>query len=309
MEIKRVSIDEYEVAMPHYPHIFNSPAFARANAHKASSLHCLLFMDGGRARMGIIMGERGEKLLSPFSAPFGGLSYAHDQRAELVAEAYSLLVDYSRHLSLSVEITLPPAFYDDSMNAKQVIALCSLGMPNKTQLNASFPTELFVDYERCLPRTGRKNLNQARKAGFEFMVVNPSDKAAAYRAYQVIADNRAEHGYPLSMSWEDILRTMNVIDADFFLLTKDSEDVASAMVFHVSSDIVQVIYWGDRSAWSHLRSMNILAFHVFEYYAKTGISIVDVGPCASSDGSVNYGLATFKETVGCRLIPRFTFYQ
>lgn len=321
MEIKRVSLDDYEAIMTHHPHIFNTVAFARVNASKVSSLHCLLFMDGDKARMGIIMGERDSKLLSPFSAPFGGFSYPDNQRTEFVFEACSLLASYVSRLDMRAEITLPPGFYDDSMMAKQLAALSSVGSISASCINAFFNTQRFCLYEKQLMHSAQKNLKRAMRANFEFSVAGHDSismgqhssadmdtyMAMAKRAYGVIAANRTEHGYSLSMSWEDIIATLNVIDADFFLLAKDGEDVASAIVFHVADNVVQVIYWGDRSQWAHLRSMNILAHHVFEYYSCKGIDFVDVGPCASSDGSTNYGLATFKETVGCLLTPRFSF--
>ena len=307
MEIKRVSLDEYEDFIPHHPHIYNSAAFACVNANKASSLHCLLFMDGSKARMGIIMGERDAKLCSPFSAPFGGFSYHDNQRTEFVFEACSLLASYVGNTDLRAEITLPPEFYDKNMMTKQVAALASIGSISASCINAYFHTQRYGGYEQMLTHSAIKNLKRGMKAGFEFVATTHDNLEIAKRAYDVIAANRAEHGYPLSMSWEDIMVTINVIDADFFLLTKDGEDVASAVVFHVADNIVQVIYWGDRSQWSHLRSMNILAHHIFEFYSNKGIDFVDVGPCASDDGNINYGLTTFKETVGCMLTPRFSF--
>ena len=52
--------------------------------------------------------------------------------------------------------------------------------------------------------------------------------------------------------------------------------------------------------------MNFLSYKVFEFYSQLGKKNVDLG--ISTVNSVpNYGLCEFKEGIGCRIDPKFTF--
>lgn len=52
------------------------------------------------------------------------------------------------------------------------------------------------------------------------------------RAYEVIRRNREERGFPLRMTLEQVWQTVsNVVQADFFVLEHEGEDVAAAQVF------------------------------------------------------------------------------
>ena len=52
--------------------------------------------------------------------------------------------------------------------------------------------------------------------------------------------------------------------------------------------------------------MNFLAYHVFNFYKKNGIKVIDIGP--STENSIpNHGLCEFKESIGCDISPKHSF--
>ena len=67
------------------------------------------------------------------------------------------------------------------------------------------------------------------------------------------------------MTFEQVRKTAEIIDADFFLLKKDELNVAAAQIFHVAEGIVQVIYWGDIPDFGNHKPMNYLAYYIFLY--------------------------------------------
>lgn len=69
MIIRETTADTYAATIQRHPHIYNTPQFASLNAWKADNVVYLLFEDNGKTRFGMILGERGGKLLSPFSSP------------------------------------------------------------------------------------------------------------------------------------------------------------------------------------------------------------------------------------------------
>ena len=96
-----------------------------------------------------------------------------------------------------------------------------------------------------------------------------------------------------------------IIPADFFLITYKNIDIAAAQIFLSSTDICQLIYWGDLRDFAHLRPMNFLAYNIFKYYSMQNIGILDLGPSTES-GVPNYGLCSFKESIGCRSSLKLT---
>ena len=142
------------------------------------------------------------------------------------------------------------------------------------------------------------------KNDFIFKHIPSTDLEGVKSAYEVIRLNREEHGYNLRMSLGDVMSTINVVPADFFLLSYNGVDVASAMVYRLAPKICQVIYWGNIGAYSNLRPMNVLAYRLFEYYSKLDIDIIDIGP-SSIDGVPDYGLLEFKESIGCSVCSKY----
>lgn len=306
MTISEVTSERYVEAISRHPHIFNTPPFVALNAHKVEAVRYLLFEDGAKVRLALVLGERDGRLLSPFSAPFGGLSANKEQRLETVNEAVELLVLYARQQHKDIRIVLPPQFYEPNLIGYSINALSRMATLSYIDLDYYFTLSRATNYEACLERNARKNLHRALTVGFEFIAIQPTDVNLIRRAYNVIKANRAEHDYRLSMTWQDVADTIRIVRADFFLLCHEGIDVAAAQIFHVADGIAQVIYWGDLRAYSHLRPMNYLAYRIFEHYRREGLRLLDIGP-STQDGEPNYGLCEFKSGIGCDVMPKFVF--
>lgn len=306
MNILSVTKTDFRAMFPAPLHAYNDVAHAALNAHKVERTRYLLFVDEGKTRFGIILGERNGRLLSPFSAPFGGFVQHRPQSLRAMEEAVTALKRYAAELSLGVEITLPPLVYDVAELSKWVNVLSRRAAMATADVNYHYALRLFPRYVETLERRARNKLAQAMSNDFTFITVDSRDSAGAMRAYDVIRRNRAEHSYPLRMTYDEVTATSRVVPTDFFLLCHDGRDVAAAQVFHVADGVVQVIYWGDIGECSHLRTMNMLAFRIFEHYHNAGIRIVDTGT-ASTDGKPNHGLCEFKESIGCTATNKFSF--
>lgn len=298
-------LQQFHLNYPCITHVFNSVEFSSLNEDKCDELRCLEFKDH-KPRMGITLGRRGSLLCSPFSAPFGGFVFAHTETPlEMVDKAVKSLIRYADLHRLSLRITLPPAFYHPQLINKQIFCLTANGFRQiYNDVNFHFELTNFDDYTAILWRNARKNLQRARREPFVFKKAQNQEEIIA--AYNTIQQNRKAKGYPLKMSLQQVLDTINVVPADFFNLSINGANVAAAQVFHVAVGIVQVIYWGDAPGFENYRPMNYLAAKVVEYYKKAGIRIVDVGP-SSQFGVPSIGLCNFKESIGCKVESKFTF--
>ena len=308
MEIIKVTSKEYEQVIGKHIHVFQNVSFNELNRDKCDELLFFLFKEG-KYKLGIILGVKDSSLYSPFSAPFGGFSFlSSNVKLSYIENAIKELKNWAKVNGFSsVNITLPPDIYEPGLVSKQVNCLWREGFEmSEIDLNYALHLNSFDNnYLQNIQYNARKNLKVALKSDLEF--VKCSDPEEKEQAYDVIKKNREQRGFPLRMTWKQVKETTNIIDADFFLLKhEDNIPVASAVVFHVAPEIVQVIYWGDIHEYSHLRTMNMLSFKVFEYYKNKNIKIVDIGP--STENSVpNYGLAEFKESIGCTVSTKFKF--
>lgn len=305
MNIRETTAIEYKETFGKLPHIYNGVEFSELNKYKTERLHYLLFEDT-KVRFGIVLGEEADCLLSPFSAPFGGFTTRKPQNTEFIDEAVRLLKSFGENNHKKIILTLPPSIYEGSQVAQNVNALSRYGNIRFIEINYHFNIERFKNYEDVIERNAKKNLHKALKEDFNFIHIDSDDTEKVARAYDVIKANREEHGYPLRMSIDNVLQTIKIIPADFFILEHSGRDVAAAQVFHIADDICQVIYWGDLRKYSNIRPMNCLSYRIFEYYYKKGLRILDIGP-STEHGAPNYGLCNFKESIGCSASTKFSF--
>lgn len=310
MIIEEVDIIKYKEFIHTPYHIFASADFNDLNKSKADYVYYLLFKDT-KYRLGIIGGVREGIFTSPFSAPFGGFVYIHpDIRIQEIEEAVDCLVQWCNRKNIAqISITLPPYIYAESYISKLTNIFSRKDfLLKKYDLNYHFALSKFDEnYVSNIWRNARKNLNRALSNQLLFSKCEDIDSKK--EAYEVIKKNRDSRGFPLRLTWEQVEETTRIIEADFFLV-KDSfsENIAAAVIFRINETIAQVIYWGDIPEFAHLKTMNFLSYKVFEYYAKTGYSVLDIGP--SSENSIpNYGLCEFKEGIGCNISLKMSYWK
>lgn len=298
MEVLEVTATDYAKAFPKPFHFFNAAGFSELNSYKCERVYFLLCKDS-KIRLGITFGLRNNILCSPFSAPFGGFEPASDDiRLSQLDAALEALQNWAKGKNFGgIKIVPPSFFYQPNFLNKIDNCLFRAGFEKRNiELNYQFPTEkLDEQYESTIWYNARKNLKRALQSGFTFEKLDAADGKIAY---DVIAQNRQERGFPLRMTWEQVSETTAIIPADFFLVKKETENVAAALVFHVADQIVQVIYWGDLPQFSEYKTMNFLSYTIFNYYKAAGFKMIDIGP-STEDSVPNYGLCEFKESIGC----------
>lgn len=308
MEVITVDANSYDETFMRSYHKFNKAVFNSLNSHKCERVIYLLFKDT-KVRAGIIFGVNDGTLLSPFSAPFGGFQYfskditiSQIDNILVAVEGWAVSMKF-----IDLKIILPPVFYNTNFITKLTNSFLRANYQiQNLDINYQFPTAfLDDDYMNKIWHNAKKNLKRSLNYDLNFEKLDPKQGEIAYA---IIAENRKQRGFPLKMSWKDLKVTGELISADFFIVSKDKLPIASAIIFSVAEDIVQVIYWGDLPEYSNFKTMNFLSYHVFKYYKEQGIRYVDIGP--STENTIpNHGLCEFKESIGCELNPKFSFYK
>lgn len=308
MEILEVTPEFFDETFPKPNHIFNSGAFSKLNESRFEKLYYLIFRDT-KIRLGIIFGLRDKVLLSPFSASFGGFEFASaDIKLYQINSALeSLFVWTSSNKFIGIKIILPPFFYKEDFLAKMTNCIYRSGFETKNiELNYHFQTDTLTDnYEQTIWYNAKKNLKKANSFGLLFEKL---EDRQGKKAYDIIAQNRSERGFPLRLTWEQVLGTSRVISMDFFLVKTVKEIVGAAITYQMAPGIVRVIYWGDLPEFSEYKTMNFLSFQLFNYYKEQGIKMIDIGH-STVDSVPNNGLCEFKESIGCSVGLLYEFYK
>ena len=309
MEVIETDCNGYREIFSSTYHIFNSVDFNVLNEARCDKVLFLFFKDT-KIRLGLIAGVKSKEMHSPFSAPFGGFSFLkNDITIAQIEVAVDALLKYAAEKKYqNIHYTMPPLFYHEGFNSKLINVFHRKNFATAAiDLNYQFNLQKLNDeYEMNIWYNARKNLKISLKQGFDFIKCETAE--AKMEAYEVIKENRSRKGFPLRMPYEQVKRTTEIIEADFFLLKKENEKIAAAQVFHVAPGIVQVIYWGDIPDFANCKPMNFLAYNVFKYYKEQGLKIVDIGP-STENGLPNYGLCEFKEGIGCDITPKYSFIK
>lgn len=287
--------------------IFNSAKFNALNGYKVDRVRYLLFKDK-KYRFALCVGQRRDMFLAPFSAPFASFESLRS-RWELLQldEAVQCFDEFAEHEKISTaRFTLPPPIYDETLTAcLQNILLREKYTVRYQDLNFSINlTDSDIEhYSERLPANARKNLRIALSSGLDFRICTDIDDKR--RAYDIIEQNRNFKGYPLRMTWEQVRDTIAIIPHEFFIVSRDKQDIAAAIVFQVTDKIAQVIYWGDIPNVSEFKPVNYLAYRLIQHYSGRGFKYLDIGP-STEDGIPNYGLCDFKCSIGCRVHAKFS---
>ena len=307
MEVQSVNQDDYYMFFRKID-IYSSKSFIDSNRHKVTDIKYLIFKDK-RVRAGIILGIKDNTCASPFSSPFGGLNIINSSTSLETLDKIIIALDswFLNEKYKKIKIILPPVFYDSSQISE--LSNCFQRLNYNLEINLNYHFNLSVMDEKYISNifpNARKNLNKGLNYNLKFNKVN--NKKETLKIYNVIKKNRDQRGFPLRLTFEEIIDNNKIINSDFFSVFLDSHIIASAICYILDSKIVQIIYWGNDFDYIKYKPMNFLSYNIFKYYKKMNFKFVDIGP--STENSLpNFGLCSFKKSIGCTVSNKFHFQK
>lgn len=284
----------YRHFFPTNPHPFISEPFISLNQEKVDRI-IHLADDSNKPGMGLVAGLKNGMILSPFSAPFGGFHFRHDNLYTSEIEKYlSSLKEYIVKEGLQgIDLVLPPDLYNQTFNAKTVNALIRSGFHSELPELTS-----WIDLDQFQGSFSHKNsreyYKQSLRNGLIFKVAENADEKK--EVYDLISQNRARFGRPIYMTFDDVINTSELWTTDFFKVTSiDHTIVASGIFYQSHPEIIYALFWGDNEAGRPLRAMDFIAFNIWSYYKDLGFKYIDLG-ISTESGIPNEGLLRFKES-------------
>jgi len=291
---------------PRDPHPFVSRPFVELNQKKVERIVHLV-EDKKKPGMGLVAGIRDGVILSPFSAPFGGFHFKHENMyaSEVDAFVNNLKVHMATEGLQRIELTLPPDIYHSSFNAKCVSSLLRSGYQSALPDISSW-IDLEAFQGSFSHRNSREYYKQALRNGLVFEEVQEVEERR--EVYELISRNRARFGRPIYMSFEDVMNAGALWPTDFFKVSTSSGETAASGIFYRSHpEIVYALFWGDNELGRPLRAMDFLAFNLWSHYKELGFAKLDLGISCES-GIPNDGLLRFKESHNGTSSLRYSFH-
>lgn len=311
MNVVRVTPEEYERIVPDRRVFFNEPRFTELNKNKVDEVHYLIIKKEDSARFGVILGRKGIVAKCPFSAPYSyPVSIKEDCRQESIDEALTVLEDYCVNEDIrELRFIFPPLYYDEHLLSGWVSALYRGGY-KVANLDISYALDLDIlnvdeeKYGLLITQKGRKGLRKARKNGLR--IKKCESEAELKEAYDIIKIGHSAKGFPVKMSFEELMATVALVPYDAFLVKYGDVNVVGEYLYRVNDRIVQGIYTGTHPDYMDSNGMNLLTYYTIRYYGDQGYKILDKAT-ATENSIPNYGLANFKESVGCTRSLKYTF--
>ncbi len=305
MDILDVTKEEYKKLVVNPFSRFDTVDFVELNKHKVNEVRYFIF-NNGKNRFGLVGGIKDGILKCPFSATFGIFSeITRDNKIEYYYNAIKSLVNWAKTNSiLNINIATPALCYNLSHITKFQNALINNNFNLKHfDLNYEYYLDDFNEhYLEKIQRNARKNYNTSLKHNLKFIYTDD-----IYTVYSIIKKNRESRGFPLWMSLDDVKNTSKIIKTDYFLITtQENKPIASAVVHHLTNNILRVVYWGNLTDAEEYRPINFLSHNLLNYYARTNYKVIDIGT-STVNGFANFGLCDFKQSIGCKASPKLSF--
>ncbi len=300
MEIVELTGTEYAKLVPDGIPVFSKYEFIELNSNKVDKVHYLAGKDK-KYRILLAIGEKDGEWRAPFSAPFSNIVLLRkDTSVEYIWEFVGLLKDYVKsNGGRLINLYLPADVYCANDNSKIYNALLGNGFHIEfADVNYSFDLNSFdmTSYEQLIHYNARKNLRIAMDCNHNFIRCISDEQKE--EAYDIIKINRDYRGFPLRMTKEQVMSTIKVVNHDFFLVNHEGNTIAAAVVYRLTSKIAQVVYWGDIPGVGEYKPINFLSYNLVKFYKELGFEILDIG-ISTEEGNPNYGLCSFKESIGC----------
>lgn len=311
MKVLRVTAEEYVNFVTDRKIFFNEPVFCELNKTKVDEVYYLIFMKEESARFGLILGKIGSTVKCPFSASY---SYPVDIKKNIRIRDYDEAVEALERYCLSIEVSeinfiFPPLFYDEHVLSGWISAFYRKNY-EVTKLDINYAIDLKVmnvdleEYGQMITSKGRKSLRQALRSG---ITIQKCETENEYKeAYKIIEIGHKAKGFPVKMSFEQLINTMKLVGHDAFIVRNGGVGIVAEILYRVNEEIVQGVYAGTIPDYAKDNGMNLLTYHTIRYYGDLGYRYLNK-EIATENSMPNYGLCDFKESVGCKRSLKYTF--
>ncbi|UII29306.1 hypothetical protein LVD15_13015 [Fulvivirga maritima] len=188
----------------------------------------------------------------------------------------------------------PCFYYNDGMILNDAMLFSGAEM-SVSELNQHIAVT-NSDYMSLLKKNEKKRLRKCHKNGFTFRKL---DVTFLPEAYKIIKDNRDLKGFPMTMSYQGLLKMFKAFPDRYLLFGVFDDDklIAVAVSILVSDQVLYNFYHGDDFNYRTHSPIVMILEGVYSFCQTENIQFLDLG-ISSVTGKVNEGLYAFKQNCG-----------
>ena len=250
----------------------------------------------------------GDTARSPFKAPFGSVEFSTAATPRLLFDFLGYVEDRLKDAGVrEVYVRNPPRAYAPESIALTETFLLNLGYTvSSAEIGAIIPVtnQSFGEVIRHSELLRRR---QGSIAGLHFQKISSSELESFF---EFIANCHEEKGYGLSISFEDLRRTIDKFP-DLYLLfgvMKGSKLIAGSVSIRVKKNIVYNFLVNHKKSFNHLSPPVLLMDGIYQYCSDHDIALLDLGTSAL-EGKPNLSLLDFKMHLGGAPTSKLSFYK
>ena len=223
---------------------------------------------------------------------------------KILDEQVSQLLRLSLEVSTSIEIRLPPSFYNSNIEVLKYLLLKNGFTISDVAIWQSIDVGKFQNgevYEASLKHSARKVLKNFKKSCQGVLQeVDLKNHQMVEEAYNLINQNRKSIGTNLKYSLEYVLKLIQLepLRIKIFVFQADNTPTAAAICHITSKNILYVAAWGDINTGLAYSPMYNFASSLVQYCIDNSLEYLDYGISSSLD-DYNPGLFSFKKNIGC----------
>ncbi len=243
---------------------------------------------------------------SPYSAPFGSFELWKATPASLL---FDFILFYETDLKkLHIKRILIKSFPEGYQSKMHNLITVLLFNHHYSIGNAELGALLKIDEDLFVNQIDpweKRKLKQAFKAKLRFETI-PNKKLKD--AYQFILACRKERGYEISMSFDQLKRTVQKLDQYFYCFGVYHEDrlIAASICVRENKHILYNFYSGHSKASDSLSPIVFLIGELYSWCQHHKVKLLDLGTSALG-GKPNFSLIDFKLRLGAIPSMKLTF--
>ena len=289
--------------------LFISAAFTRFQAQaQAKALSTFTLESPGRASACLTLAGASGRWTSPITGAFGGVASHKPAPAAVVFALAEAATAWLRSQSdfIGAQIRLPPDSFPGAGAASLENALFRAGWTlSGVDLNYHLPVVPPAAFAGSLGETKRQILRKLEASG---ATAGRLRSGQFQRAYQVMADNHAARGFPMTMTWPQMQALAQAFPdrVSFYAVDRGGDMLAAAVCLTVSAGYRYLFNWGEHPSFRAESPTVMLAQALVAACHEAGADVLDFGT-ATEQSQPNLGLIAFKETLRCAATAKRTY--
>ena len=244
---------------------------------------------------------------SPYRSPFGSIDASSDLEPSVLFQFLQYIEADLRKIAIKkIIIKNPPTLYNPHLQSLLQVFLSNLNY----YIDTAEPGAIFIVSKSGKQLSSQWERRKVKQAHEKELKLRHEGVDQLNTLYNFIRNCRMQKGYPSSMTFEDLKRTVYTFPERFLLTSihKKKELVAASICVRCNSHVLYHFYSDHNTLDKSTNPTVFLIRSLYEYCFENRIALFDLGT-SSTGGIPNFGLLNFKLRLDATPTTKFTFQK